>query len=266
MLITSAAHKDRCKMRKILTREEWYRRRKRNRRLTIVVAVILMLAILSISILIYDAIINGGSNNSSNGIIREIKNTIIGYNNEGVEAIDKTLSNGVIIQSDYLTPNEYSRTQTPLQGVNAIVIHYTANPGTTADNNRSYFEGLAEKHTTYASSHYVVGLEGEVIQCIPLTEISFASNDRNNDTVAIENCHPDETGKFTEATYDFLVSLTAALCIKFGLEEEDIIRHYDVTGKNCPCYYVEHEDEWNQFRTEVMSEIESIQNSQSTVE
>jgi hypothetical protein len=266
MLIISAVHKDRCKMSKILTREEWYRKRKRNRRIAISITVILMLAILFISILIYDAVINSGSNNSSNGIIGEIKNTIIGYNNEGVESIDDSLSNGVVIQSDYLTPNDYSRPQTPLHGINAIVIHYTANPGTSADNNRSYFEGLADKHTTYASSHYVVGLEGEVIQCVPLTEISFASNDRNNDTVAIENCHPDDTGKFTEATYDSLVSLTAALCIEFDLEEEDIIRHYDVTGKNCPLYYVEHEDEWKQFRTDVMTEIGSIRNSKSTDE
>ena len=30
-------------------------------------------------------------------------------------------------------------------------------------------------------------------------------------TISIETCHPDETGKYTEATYDSLVKLTAAL-------------------------------------------------------
>ena len=77
----------------------------------------------------------------------------------------------------------------------AIVIHYVGNPGTTAKANRNYFESLSSGETeTYASSHFIVGLEGEVIQCIPLTEIAYASNIRNEDTVAIEVCHPDETG------------------------------------------------------------------------
>ena len=30
----------------------------------------------------------------------------------------------------------------------------------------------------------------------------------------------------------------------YDLEREQIIRHYDVTGKLCPQYYVKHEDKW----------------------
>lgn len=154
-----------------------------------------------------------------------------------------------------LTPNEYSRPQTPLKKVNSIVIHYTANPGTGAEANRNYFESLSEKKTTSASSHFVIGLEGEIIQCIPLDEISFASNDRNYDTISIECCHPDATGKFNDETYDSLVKLTAWLSCKYNLKEEDIIRHYDVTGKLCPLYFVEHEDEWIKFKDTVMEYI-----------
>lgn len=45
---------------------------------------------------------------------------------------------------ELLTVNEYSRPGTELAQVNGIVVHYTANPGTTAEQNRSYFESLAE--------------------------------------------------------------------------------------------------------------------------
>ena len=70
-----------------------------------------------------------------------------------------------------------------------------ATPIPTAQANRNYFESLSSgEEGTYASSHFIVGLEGEVLQCIPLTEIAYASNIRNADTVAIEVCHPDETG------------------------------------------------------------------------
>ena len=115
------------------------------------------------------------------------------------------------VKVDLLTPNKYSRPQTPLEKVNGIVVHYVANPCSTALENRNYFEGLKDQtgsKTTSASSHFVIGLEGEVVQCIPLDEIAYASNSRNTDTVSIECCHPDETGKFTDATYDSLVQLT----------------------------------------------------------
>lgn len=67
--------------------------------------------------------------------------------------------------------------------------------------------------------------------------------------MSIECCHPDETGKFTDATYDSLVQLTAFLCSKFNLTENDVIRHYDITGKDCPKYFVENEAAWETFRS-----------------
>ena len=101
---------------------------------------------------------------------------------------------------ELLTVNEYSRPGAALEQVNGIVVHYTANPGTTAIQNRSYFENLAETHETKASSHFVIGLDGEIVQCIPCNEISYASNDRNSDTISIECCIEDETGKFNGRT------------------------------------------------------------------
>lgn len=165
--------------------------------------------------------------------------------------LEETLSNQEEIQINYLTRNPYSRPGTGLKKIKGVVVHYTANPGTSAENNRSYFEGLATKRTTKASSHYIIGIDGEIIQCIPLNEQAYASNDRNDDTISIECCHPDETGEFTKETYESLVALTAALCNEFNLHEDDVIRHYDVTGKLCPLYYVEHEDAWDGFHTDV---------------
>lgn len=158
---------------------------------------------------------------------------------------------------DLLTPNPYSRPQNALEEVKGIVIHYTANPGTTAKQNRSYFESLKDTHETKASSHFVVGIEGEVIQCIPSSEISYASNERNNDTLSIECCHKDKSGQFTQETYDSLVELTAWLCGKFNVPVENIIRHYDVTGKECPIYYVENEDAWKKFKKDVQTYLDT---------
>lgn len=160
------------------------------------------------------------------------------------------------IQQEILPVNPYSRPGDKVSKVTAIVVHYVGNPGTTAEQNRSYFNNLAELKNAYASSHYVVGLQGEIIQCVPLDEIAYASNNRNYDTISIECCHQDAEGRFTGDTYNSLVRLVAALCRTYGLNPEtDVIRHYDVTGKLCPIYYVNNPDEWYAFKLSVKNEM-----------
>ena len=159
------------------------------------------------------------------------------------------------IDVELLTPNPYSRPQLPIEQVNYIAIHYTANPGATAMNNRNYFENLSQTGENKVSSHFVVGLEGEVIQCIPTSEMSYATNSRNVDTISIECCHPDEAGKFNDATYDSAVKLTAWLCTRFGLDVDQVIRHYDVTGKECPRYYVDNPEAWLQMKADIQEQI-----------
>ena len=140
-----------------------------------------------------------------------------------------------------------SRDGRKLKAVKGIVVHYVGNPGSTAQQNHDFYAG----NQSNVSSHFIVGLDGEVILCIPLNERSAASNQRNNDTISIEVCHPDKTGKFTKKTYNALVKLSAWLENICGLEEDSIIRHYDITGKECPRYFVRHEDKWNKFKKDV---------------
>lgn len=147
-----------------------------------------------------------------------------------------------------------SRRGEQLEDIQNIVIHYVGNPGTTARQNRNWYENPESE----VSSHFLIGLEGEIIQCIPLDEFSSASNHRNRDTISIEVCHPDESGKFNDSTYDSLVELTAWLLDVCYLQPEDVIRHYDVTGKECPRYFVQHEDSWQEFLNDVSQALEEV--------
>lgn len=144
-----------------------------------------------------------------------------------------------------------ARTGVKLVEINNIVIHYVGNPESTAQNNRDYFN----KIDTEVCSHFVIGLDGEIIQCVPLDEKSNASNNRNLDTISIEVCHPDDSGKFTDVTYASLVKLTAWLCDNSRLKASDVIRHYDITGKECPKYFVTNEAEWKKFLEDVKTEL-----------
>lgn len=163
------------------------------------------------------------------------------------------------IQEDYLTINDYSRPGDKVGDIKKIVIHYTGNPGTTAQANRDYFQSLAENPVTSASSHFVIGIDGEIIQCMPLDEIAYASKEANAYSISIECCHPDANGEFSTETYNRCVALTAELCKYYHLDPDtDVIRHYDVTGKECPLFYVEHPDEWDMFIGFVKERLNSL--------
>lgn len=161
------------------------------------------------------------------------------------------------ISVQLLDVNDYSRPGTEMDPVTGIVIHYTANPGSTAQQNRDYFNNLQDGQGTSVSSHFIVGLDGEIVQCVPTWEVAYASNERNHDTISIECCHPDDTGKFKDETYISMVKLTAFLCAKFDLDADAVIRHYDVTGKNCPKYFVENEDAWKLFKADVKAALKN---------
>lgn len=163
------------------------------------------------------------------------------------EIVETNHASKPVITEDFLTPNEYSRPGEVLPEVNNIFVHYTANKGTSAAQNRSYFENLGITGETSASAHFVIGYEGEIIQCIPLNEIAYAVQKRNYDSVSIECCYLDNSGKFTEDTYESLIRLSAWLLKEYDLTPEDMRRHYDEGGKKCPLYYVEHEEAWEQF-------------------
>lgn len=151
------------------------------------------------------------------------------------------------IDSQIIDVDGASRNGYKLKGVKDIVVHYVGNPGTTAQQNHDFYAG----NQSNVSSHFVVGLDGEIIQCIPINEWSAASNWRNNDTISIEVCHPDETGKFKKKTYSSLVKLVAWLENVCDIDESHVIRHYDITKKECPRYFVQHEDKWKTFKKNV---------------
>ena len=175
----------------------------------------------------------------------------------------------MIIDRQLLTINPFSRNARALIGVHGIVIHWTGNPAKSAQFNRNYFESLKKQRESvnarYASAHFIVGLNGEVIQCLPTNEMAYhvgaieympgiaekLSTYPNNCTVGIELCHPDLSGRFTDATYNTAVELTATLLKQFNLNpQKDVYRHFDITGKNCPKFFVDNGAAWTQFKAD----------------
>lgn len=160
-----------------------------------------------------------------------------------------------LIQEKYLTKNSPSRVGHRRTATKQIVIHYVANPGSSALNNWKYFQNSGN----YVSSNFIVGLDGEIIQCMPIDEVAYhaGKEEVNYNSIGIEVCHPGADGKFSEATYQSLVKLVSWLCKKYGISRKNIIRHYDVTKKLCPVYYAGEPGSdgyrrWEEFRDDII--------------
>lgn len=176
------------------------------------------------------------------------------------------------IKKQLLTVNPYSRPNKKLKGVKGVVIHYVGNPKSTAAANRNYFESLKDKKSIYASAHYIIGLDGEVIQCIPEDEMAYhvgakqyttnRLGDYPNDcTIGIECCHLDAAGNMTKATYNSLQQLTRILCDKYKLDPmKDLYIHKEVTGKHCHAYFVNNPAAWKAFKESIKVDDEHAAN------
>jgi len=164
-----------------------------------------------------------------------------------------------------LTPNPYSRPRKKLTKVKGIVIHWYANPKSTALANRNFFENRKSGKSGYGSAHYLIDPIRE-IQAIPDLEMAYHVGSNvytqsalrnlgsypNNCTIGIEMAHDDMTGKPSVATYNRTVRKTAQLCKKYGLTELNVWTHHQVVGwKDCHRWYTNNPQEWVKFIADV---------------
>lgn len=180
------------------------------------------------------------------------------------------------IEKKFLNVNRFSRPGLKLKGIYGIVYHYTAGKGHTGRGIRNYFNSLKKQlkkylqygkklKYRYASTALVVGLKGEVIQMTPFDELTYHVGDggkgnkdlfkrlgikkgylRNFYFIGIELCI-DKNGDFTKETLNSAVELGIYLMKKFKLGKDRIFRHYDITRKKCPKYFVDNPNEWEKF-------------------
>ncbi|MEH7511594.1 peptidoglycan-binding protein [Gottfriedia acidiceleris] len=182
-------------------------------------------------------------------------------------------------RNEFIPKNKYTRPGTLLKVVKKIVLHWTANPGAPAKNHVKYFgvtlpaqskllEQQGKKYT--AASAHIFADKTESVCIIPLNEIAYHANDvqdHNDDgsayrgvkeiapnanlyTLGYEMCvEEDET--IHADTIKRAISDIAELCKTYKLTEKDIVRHYDVTKKDCPSPYVKEEKLFEDFKKQI---------------
>jgi len=162
-----------------------------------------------------------------------------------------------------------------------IVVHYTANDGDTDEGNANYFQN----HLVRASAHYFVD-DNSATQSVPDNYVAWAVGGTrysnylqtgggkfyglctNNNSISIELCDTVKNGSygFTEDTMSNAIELIKRLMKLYHIDTNHVIRHFDVTGKNCPAPLVDNA-KWSAFKsrleeTEVVEKIKMIVNGQ----
>ena len=141
-----------------------------------------------------------------------------------------------------------------------IVIHFTANNGDTALGNTNYF-----KEYRGSSAHYFVD-ENNIYQSVEDKNIAWHcgankykhSYCRNTNSLGIELCsRKDSNGKyyFKDKTVENAVELVKMLMTKYNVPATNVIRHYDVTGKNCPEPFVRNIKAWQNFKSRLEEKV-----------
>lgn len=170
----------------------------------------------------------------------------------------------------------HNRPYRKLDGLKAIIIHWTANTnrGANAMANRNYFNSKhydANGNVIYASAHYIVD-STRIVQCLPDNEVGYhvgAKASRYTDTahrimgggspnyvtVGIEMC-VNSDGNF-DITRAQTIELTRTLARKYAISRENVLRHYDITRKDCPRMMLD-EGVWNTFLDEVFADTATI--------
>lgn len=147
--------------------------------------------------------------------------------------------------------------QRSLDSIRFIVIHYTGNDGDTDEANGKYFNGANRG----ASAHYFVD-DDSVTVVVPDNFVAYHCGTkntyyhktcRNSNSIGIEMCDTQKNGVYdlSSKTRANVVALTKELMKKYNIPISNVVRHYDVTHKKCPAYFVDNVAEWNKFLKEL---------------
>lgn len=151
-----------------------------------------------------------------------------------------------------------------------IVIHYTGNDGDTDSSNAKYFQ----RPNIGASAHYFVDSDS-ITQSVKDQDIAWHCGTRNvyqhpkcrnTNSIGIEICDDVKNGKVypSDKAVQNALRLTKWLMAKYNIPQKNVIRHYDVTGKQCPAYWV-NESKWKNEFWNLLGDDELVEKSEMIV-
>ena len=141
--------------------------------------------------------------------------------------------------------------------ITKIVVHYTGTAA-SAHNNLLYFS----RSSAGASAHYFIDRDGTLRQSVSEGDTAWHAGHWGTNLCSVGIEVVSGGSDFTEAQIETLSQLVAEIRGRCGIGAEDVIRHYDVTGKLCPAPYVDG-GKWNALHARICGGNASDSNSYS---
>lgn len=132
---------------------------------------------------------------------------------------------------DYVPESSPKRTGRKM-AAQSLTIHSTANPASTARNERDY---LTNPSNTSSTAYHMVVDEKECICCVPFSEVAYHAGDGangpgNTTSVGLEICESGDR----ERTLQHAAQVAAWFLKGRGWGVDRLCQHHDWSGKNCP--------------------------------
>lgn len=176
---------------------------------------------------------------------------------------------GYVMKTDLSRKENYGGERS-ISKIKYIVIHYTGNDGDHDEGNSEYFRGTVVK----ASAHYFVD-DDSITQTVPDNYIAWSVGGRkwkdcdktgggkfhgivnNTNSLNIEMCDTQKDGRImaTETTMRNAADLCKKLMKQYNIDINHVVRHFDVTGKHCPAYFMD-EQAWIGFKNRLANSEE----------
>jgi len=150
-----------------------------------------------------------------------------------------------------------------VKDIKYIVVHYTGNQFDTARNNALFFRDVNKRK---AGAHLFVD-ETSVYQSIAPHKIAYSVGGAklptcvisgggklhgkctNANSISVELC--SQYGAFSAKTLDNAEECIKNLMKKYNISSSRVVRHFDVTGKQCPGWsgwYGKDSSKWYEFK------------------
>lgn len=104
----------------------------------------------------------------------------------------------------------------------------------------------------FGSAHIAIDDRTDLL-CVPLDEDAFHTGITigNQTSIGIELCVLNTLGQMSQAVLERARRLVAELCREYNIPTNKIVRHFDWSNKRCPKWFVDHPDEFEQFKKDV---------------
>ena len=145
-----------------------------------------------------------------------------------------------------------NRTVKASRNIKYIVVHYTSNVGDTAYNNTKYFKSEYRG----SSAHYFVD-EDSIWQCVEDKDVAwhcgakkyYHAECRNANAIGVEMCNSVSRNLTVERN---TAELVRYLMDKYNIYIDHVVRHYDVTLKDCPKTFLDN-SVWEKFKLQILN-------------